>query len=227
MEQDLTGWCGCREPERTVFDGCYVRLEPLSATEHGDGLYAAETAAGSAERFRWLPDFPPQNRQGFQPWLDHAETSNDPLYFTAIDKGSGKIGGRQSFLRIDTGNGVIEIGHIFWSALIARRPAASEAIYLFARYVFDDLGYRRFEWKCDSRNEASRRAAIRFGFQFEGIFRQAAVVKGAIRDTAWYAMIDREWPAVKRAFENWLVPENFGPGGQQIRRLSEIRKIDA
>ncbi len=206
-------------------EGRFVRLERLSAERHGDGLFACSTMQDADDRFRWLPELPPQSREAYQPWLDKAEASTDPLYYTVIDKASGEIAGRQTFLRIDTANGVIEIGHIFWSSLIARTPATTEAFYLFARHVFEDLGYRRFEWKCNDNNEPSKRAAERFGMMFEGLFRQAAVVKGENRDTAWFSLIDREWPVVKQAFEEWLAPENFDAEGRQRLALSTLTPL--
>ena len=146
------------------------------------------------------PTCPPADRAAFQPWLDQVEASEDPLFFTVIDKASGKIAGRQTLMRIDAANGVIEIGNIYWGPLISRKPAATEAQFLFMQYAFDELGYRRYEWKCNNRNEPSKRAAERFGFTFEGIFRQQLVVKGENRDTAWYSIIDKEWPALQRAY---------------------------
>lgn len=223
--RDLTQWKGCQAPDTPVLEGRFVRLERLSAERHGDGLFACSTMEDADARFRWLPELPPVSREAFRPWLDKAEASADPLYYTVIDKASGKVAGRQTFLRIDTANGVIEIGHIFWSSLIARTPATTEAFYLFARHVFEDLGYRRFEWKCNDRNEPSKRAAARFGMMFEGLFRQAAVVKGENRDTAWYSLIDREWPVVKQAFEEWLAPENFDADGRQRIALSTLTPL--
>ncbi|MBA3446488.1 MAG: GNAT family N-acetyltransferase [Pseudaminobacter sp.] len=220
---DLSAWQPRPRPERVPLEGRYVRLEPLDAESHGDGLFEASTVADASERFRWLPEYPPQSRADHQPWLDKAAASEDPLYYTVIDAASGKVAGRQTYLRIDPANGVIEIGHIYWNGLVARKPAATEALFLFAKYAFDDLGYRRFEWKCNNANAPSKRAAERFGFQFEGIFRQAGVVKGQNRDTAWYSIIDKEWPALKRAYENWLDPANFDADGQQKRRLEEFR----
>jgi RimJ/RimL family protein N-acetyltransferase len=126
-------------------------------------------------------------------------------------------------MRIDAANGVIEIGNIYWGPLVSRKPAATEALFLFASYIFDRLGYRRFEWKCNNRNEPSKRAAERFGFTHEGVFRQHMVVKGENRDTAWYAMIDKDWPAIRAGFEAWLSPENFSGEGQQKRRLEDCR----
>jgi RimJ/RimL family protein N-acetyltransferase len=223
MADDLANWTSRPRPERIPLEGRYVRLESLDAARHGDGLYAASTVADAVERFAWLPEYPPESRAAFQPWLEKAQASPDPLYFAVIDKASGAVAGRQTLMRIDPVNGVIEIGHIYWSPLIARRPAATEAQFLFMKYAFDELGYRRYEWKCNNRNEPSKRAAARFGFQFEGVFRQHLVVKGENRDTAWYSVIDKEWPALKRAYEAWLDPTNFDAAGTQKRRLEDLR----
>jgi RimJ/RimL family protein N-acetyltransferase len=222
---DLSNWHPRPRPERRTFEGRYVRLEPLSASEHGDGLYEASSVADAGERFRYLPDYPPKTRAEFQPWLDKAEASADPLFFTVIDNRTGKIAGRQTLMRIDAANGVIEIGNIYWGPLISRQPAATEAHFLFMEYIFDTLGYRRWEWKCNNANAPSKRAADRFGFSFEGIFRQHLVVKGENRDTAWYSIIDSEWPALKSAYQEWLDPANFGADGKQKRRLEEIRAV--
>lgn len=223
MTGDLKKWTSRPRPERIKLDGRFVSLEPLSADAHGDSLYEAATCPDAESRFRWLPEYPPRSRREFQPWLENAEASEDPLYFAVIDKATGKVGGRQTLMRMDEANGVIETGHIYWGPLISRRPASTEAFFLFARYVFDTLGYRRFEWKCNNRNEASKRAALRYGMQAEGVFRQMSVVKGENRDTAWFSMIDKEWPLARSAFEQWLSPENFDDDGRQIRRLEQIR----
>jgi RimJ/RimL family protein N-acetyltransferase len=216
---DLKNWTGCPRPERKVLEGRYVRLEPLDPARHGDGLYEASSVADAADRFRWLPDYPPESREAFQPWLDKAASSEDPLFFAVIDKASGKVAGRQTLMRIDAANGSIEIGNIYWGPLVSRKPAATEAHFLFVQYAFDELGYRRFEWKCNNRNEPSKRAALRFGYQFEGVFRQHLVVKGENRDTAWYSIIDKEWPGLRRAYEAWLDPANFDAAGNQKQRL--------
>jgi RimJ/RimL family protein N-acetyltransferase len=222
MSEDLKNWQPRPRPPRIPLGGRYVRLEPLNAQAHGDGLFEASSVADAATRFAWLPETPPQTRAEFQPWLDKAEASTDPLYYAIIDKESGKVVGRQTLMRIDPANGVIEIGHVYWGPQMARTRGATEAQFLFARHVFDDLGYRRYEWKCNNANLPSKRAAERFGFQFEGIFRQHMIVKGENRDTAWYAMIDKEWPALRRAYEAWLEPANFDGEGGQKRRLEEI-----
>lgn len=209
MQRDLANWKSRSRPERKVLAGRYVRLEPLSAASHGQGLYEAAIAGDADARFRWLPETPPRSREEFASWVAHAEASEDPLFFTCIDKVTNKITGRQALMRIDAKNGVVEIGNIHWGQLMQRKPAATEAHFLFMTYIFDELGYRRWEWKCNNRNEPSKRAAERFGFTFEGLFRQHMVVKGENRDTAWYAILDTEWPALKRAYGAWLDPSNF------------------
>ncbi len=223
MSEDLKHWTARPRPERRVLEGRYVRLEPLEADRHGDGLYEASTVNDADSRFRWLFENTPTSRGELQPWLEKSAGSEDPLFFAVIDRASGRIAGRQSLMRIDCGFGVIEIGQIYWSPLIARRPAATEAQYLFQKYVFE-LGYRRYEWKCHNLNEPSKRAALRFGFKFEGVFRQHVVFKGANRDTAWYSIIDKEWPALHNAYEAWLDPSNFDAAGGQRRRLEDYRR---
>ncbi|QPC85425.1 GNAT family N-acetyltransferase [Mesorhizobium sp. NBSH29] len=222
MVDELANWQARPRPQRTILEGRYIRLEPLSAVSHGDDLYEASTVADVDQRFRYLFDLPPHSRAEFQAWLEKVEASEDPLFFAVIDKKTGKAAGRQTLMRIDPAFGVIEIGNIYWGPGIARTPAATEAQYLFTKYVFA-LGYRRYEWKCNNDNAPSKRAAERFGFSFEGIFRQHMVVKGENRDTAWYSIIDKEWPRLNRAYEEWLNPANFDAGGQQRRRLEEIR----
>ena len=222
--RNLANWTPRPLPARAPLAGRYVRLEPLDPAVHGDGLFAVSRVADVAERFRWLGDYPPEGREAFQPWLVKASSGDDPLFFAVIDAATGKIGGRQALMRIDAANGVAEIGNIYWGPEVARTRLATEALFLFARHVFDDLGYRRFEWKCNDRNEPSKRAALRYGFRFEGIFRQHMVVKGENRDTAWFAMLDHEWPAIRRAMELWLAPENFDSNGQQLERLEIFRE---
>ena len=221
---DLDTWKARAQPRREPLEGRFVRLEPLEAARHGDGLFEASTTPDADERFRWLSEYPPESREAFRPWLEKAEASSDPLYFAVVDKATGKVAGRQTFMRIDTAHGVIEIGAILWNGLVARRPAATEALYLFARHAFDDLGYRRFEWKCNNRNGPSKRAALRFGFTFEGLFRQHMIVKGENRDTAWFSMLDREWPLAGEAMRLWLDPANFDKDGLQKKRLEHIRE---
>ncbi|MEM8750383.1 MAG: GNAT family protein [Pseudomonadota bacterium] len=221
---DLSNWTARPRPARLVLEGRFCRLEPLNAKRHGDELFEAATLSDADMRFRYLPEYPPKNRDEFEGWLAKAEASEDPLYFAVIDKATGRVEGRQTLMRIDEANGVIETGHIFWGGRISRTPVTTEAYFLFARYVFDELGYRRFEWKCNNANGPSKRAAERFGMTFEAVFRQAAVVKGENRDTAWYSMLDREWPAQKRTFERWLSADNFDKNGQQIAKLGALKE---
>jgi RimJ/RimL family protein N-acetyltransferase len=223
MPVDLKNFAPRARPPRETMEGRLVRLEPLDAARHGDDLYAASTVSDAEQRFAGLSDYPPKTRAEYGDWLAKAAASDDPLHFAVIDKRTGKVGGRQTFMRIDQKNGVIEIGNIYWGPLISRTPVTTEALYLFARRVFDDLGYRRFEWKCNNTNAASKRAAERFGFTYEGLFRQHMIIKGLNRDTAWFSMLDSEWPANRKAFEGWLDPSNFDSEERQKRRLEEIR----
>ena len=205
----------CPRPARAVLEGRYATLEPL-ALAHADGLLAASADARS---FDYLFDVPPRDRADLLAWIGQKSKSEDPLFHAVIDKATGVAGGRQTMMRITPEHGVIEIGNILWGPAIARTRVATEALYLAARYVFDDLGYRRFEWKCNDLNEPSKRAARRFGFAFEGVFRQHMWVKEANRDTAWFAMLDQEWPSIKKAYERWLDPANFDAAGRQRSRL--------
>jgi RimJ/RimL family protein N-acetyltransferase len=223
---DLKDWTPRPLPAREPIEGRYVRLEPLDAAKHGDGLYEASSVADAGERFKFLFENPAEDREAFGAWLEKVEASKDPLFFAVIDKASGKVAGRQTLMRIDPAFGVIEIGNIYWGPLISRKAAATEAQFLFMKYAFE-LGYRRYEWKCNNANEPSKRAAERFGFKFEGVFRQHMVQKGKNRDTAWYSVIDGEWPALKAAYEAWLSPDNFDADGKQIKRLEEFRVVSA
>ena len=203
-------------PSPVVLEGRYARLEPL-ALAHAQGLYRASSDPGS---FEYLFDAPPANLADMRAWIERYVRSEEPLFHAVIDRPSGEPTGRQSLMRIVPEHGVIEIGNILWGPAIARTRVATEAFYLAARYAFDELGYRRFEWKCNDRNEPSKAAALRFGFTFEGVFRQHMWVKGANRDTAWFAIIDRDWPAIRSAFERWLDPANFDATGRQNARLA-------
>jgi RimJ/RimL family protein N-acetyltransferase len=205
-------------PARVVLDGRYARLEPLTAV-HAPALYEAAAAPGAERRFAYLFDSPPAALPDMQAWVATAAATEDPLFSAVIDKATGRAEGRQALMRIVPEHGVIEIGHILWGPAIARRRAATEAFFLAARYVFEDLGYRRFEWKCHNANEPSKAAARRFGFSYEGLFRQHMWAKGANRDTAWFAMLDSEWPGFRREYDRWLAPANFDAAGTQLSRL--------
>lgn len=206
----------CPRPSRVVLEGRYARLEPL-ALAHAEGLLAASVDPAS---FDYLFDVPPKDLADLQAYIRQKAVSEDPLFQTVVDKSSGVAGGRQTLTRITPEHGVIEIGNILWGPAIARTRVATEALFLAAKYVFEDLGYRRFEWKCNDRNEPSKRAARRFGFAFEGVFRQHMWTKGANRDTAWFAMLDRDWPRLREAYERWLDPANFDAEGRQRSRLA-------
>ena len=219
----LSHWSGAPRPERVVLKGRYARLEPLDPLRHGEGLLVSALEPGAKDRFRYLFEEPPADAASLSAWLARASASDDPLFFAVIDRATGRTEGRQALMRIDLTHGVIEIGSILWGPAIARTRIATEALYLFASYVFDTLGYRRFEWKCNDLNEPSKRAALRFGFTFEGTFRQHMVVKGANRDTAWFSIIDSEWPRLADTYLAWLAPENFDGEGQQRRKLGDCR----
>ena len=219
MQTDLTHWAGVPRPARQILEGRYTRLEPLDRARHGADLLRSAQEPGAEARFRYLFETPPTDTASFQAWLDKAGSSEDPLFFAVIDKATGRAEGRQALMRIDTVHGVIEIGHILWGPAIARTRVTTEALYLFASYVFDTLGYRRFEWKCNDHNVPSKRAAERFGFRFEGLFRNHMVVKGQNRDTAWFAMTDTDWPHIKQAFTAWLEAGNFDSAGRQLAKL--------
>jgi RimJ/RimL family protein N-acetyltransferase len=203
-----------RPPRRVVLDGRYTRLEPL-AQVHAEDLLAAARVPDMDERFAYLPADPPATVGAFRDWIVERSTHTDPILFAVIDRATGRAGGWQQLMRIEPAHGVIEIGNVYWGPAVAKTRLATEALYLFARHIFEDLGYRRFEWKCNNRNEPSKRAAGRFGFTFEGVFRQHMIARGENRDTAWFSMLDSEWPERKAGFERWLDPANFDETGRQ------------
>lgn len=217
----LKDWRPPPPPRRAVLQGRYCRLEPLDAARHGAELHAANSLDREGRMWTYLFSGPFRTEQEFVGWLETREDSLDPLFFAVVDEGSGRATGLASYLRIEPGHGSIEVGHLAFSPLLQRTRAATEAMYLMMKHAFE-LGYRRYEWKCDALNAASRRAAERLGFTFEGIFRQAVVYKGRNRDTAWYSVIDSEWPARAAAFEAWLDPLNFDADGRQRRPLRGV-----
>ena len=220
---DVSGWVPRPRPQRTAMVGRYCRLEPVSAKRHEQDLFSAYQAAPDARDWTYLFADRPDTPQAFNAYLAKLEASEDPLHFTIIDASTSKAVGTAALMRIEPTHGVIEVGSITFSPLLKKTPAATESMFLLMRRAFDELGYRRYEWKCDSLNAPSRAAALRYGFQFEGIFRQAIVYKGRNRDTAWYSIIDSEWPRIRTAFESWLDPANFSADGRQKRRLSDLR----
>lgn len=212
-------------PERVVLQGRYCRLEPFDAERHSRDLYQASTPADANQRFQYLMERPPGNAEDLNTWITQVKDSTDPLFFAVISEQTGRVEGRQSFLRITPAQQSIEIGNIYWGPAIAGTQVATEANFLFAQYVFETLGYRRYEWKCNALNQPSRRAALRFGFTYEGHFRRAVIVHGRSRDTSWYSMIDEDWPVLKEAYEQWLAPDNFDENGRQRTRLSELTEF--
>ncbi len=218
-------WIAARLPQRIPLVGDTVRLEPIDPrTDSGPLLAAARETDGGEVLFRFLPYGPFAGLEDFTPWLEQCASSQDPLFVAIVDGETGAPQGMASFMRMAPEHGVIEVGHIWFAPSLQRSRQATEAIYLMARYAFDDLGYRRLEWKCDARNERSRRAAERFGFTFEGVFRQHLVVKGRNRDTAWFSILDGEWPAIRASFEAWLAAGNFDADGRQRRSLAAFRE---
>jgi len=204
-----------------TLEGRYATLAPLQRTDHQAALFAAFSTDDSL--WDYMPYGPFSDTDDYGAWIDGVQGRDDPLFMAVRDKDNGQWGGVTSFMRIDAAMGVIEVGFITFAPTLQRRRAATEAIYLMMKWVFE-AGYRRFEWKCDAANMASRRAAARFGFSYEGTFRQALVIKGRNRDTAWFAVIDSEWPTLRAAFERWLAPENFDRAGRQITTLSDLTR---
>jgi RimJ/RimL family protein N-acetyltransferase len=219
----LPGWQARPRPPRTAMEGRFCRLEAIDPSRHAADLFAANGDDRDGRNWTYLPYGPPADGQDYRRWMEQFCCGDDPLYHAILERHSGRAVGVASFMRIDPASGVIEVGGINYSPRLQRTPAATEAMYLMMRRAFDELGYRRYEWKCDTLNAPSRAAAARLGFRFEGIFRQAIVYKGRSRDTAWFSILDGEWPALKSAFERWLDPANFDDGGRQRRRLSEFR----
>jgi RimJ/RimL family protein N-acetyltransferase len=211
-----------RRPERVTLNGRFVRLVPLDADRHLEDLFASMGGAEHAHVWTYIFDGPFGDRVAFAEAMKKRQASNDPLFFAIVDTRSNRAVGIASYMRIEPSHRVIEIGGIVFSPALQRKAGATEAMYLMGRHVFEDLGYRRYEWKCDALNAPSRRAALRLGFTFEGIFRQHMIVKGRNRDTAWFSMVDSEWPARKAAFETWLAADNFDLHGKQKRSLSAL-----
>ena len=211
-----------RAPHPTTLRGRFVALVPLDPAAHGAALYHASHGPEREDLWRYLFDGPYPDQGAFDERLKQMAASRDPLFFTILDNANGQPVGYASYLRIEPAHRCIEVGSILFTPLLQRTPGATEAMYLMARHVFEDLGYRRYEWKCNALNEPSRRAALRLGFTFEGIFRQHMIMKGRNRDTAWFSMLDSEWPARKANFERWLASDNFDAQGRQKQSLSAM-----
>jgi RimJ/RimL family protein N-acetyltransferase len=216
-------WQAPPRPLRVTLDGRYCRVEPLDLARHASQLYAANSLDPGGRMWTYLFSGPFASFDEYRAWLEPRPASEDPLFFAFVDKARAQAVGMGAYMRIDPANGVMEIGHLAYSPFMQRTPVATEAMYLMMKHAFG-LGYRRYEWKCDALNAASRRAAERLGFTFEGVFRQAIVYKGRNRDTAWFSIIDQEWPALDAAFRAWLDPANFEADGRQRRSLADIRR---
>jgi len=219
----MQDWTGCEFPSRSEMVGQYCRLERIDIQLHADDLFHAYGKDQDQSNWTYLPYGPFENKADFVTWLEATSLGDDPLFYTVIDLKTNKAIGVATYLRINPKDGVIEVGHIHFSPLMQQTPISTEAMYLMMRRVFNELGYRRYEWKCDSLNGPSRAAALRLGFQFEGIFRQLTMYKGRNRDTAWFSILDKEWPKLEAAFKNWLDPQNFDENGQQRKSLSSLR----
>lgn len=217
----VDGWKPATPPARECMEGRYCRLEPIDVGAHLDSLYEAQALDENGRNWTYLPYGPFGRKDEYRSWMEDTCLGDDPLFFAILDRESGRATGVASYLRITPQIGSIEVGHLYFSPLLQRTRAATEAMFLMAQRAFA-LGNRRYEWKCDSHNAPSKAAAERLGFRYEGTFRQHTVVKGRNRDTTWLSILDGEWPALRTAFETWLAPENFDESGRQMQSLSEL-----
>jgi len=219
----VPGWTPRSLPPRRAIEGRYCVLEPLDAARHADDLHAAYAQAPDGRDWTYLFVERPIDPASTRAHIERAAQSADPMHFAVIDRTSSRAVGTLALMRIDPAHGAIEVGSVTFSPLLKQTPMSTEAQYLLMKLAFDELGYRRYEWKCDNFNEPSKRAAARLGFQFEGVFRQAVVYKGRSRDTAWFSITDGEWPMLRTAFERWLAPANFDAEGRQRMALDRFR----
>ncbi|WP_207694344.1 hypothetical protein DOK67_0000930 [Enterococcus sp. DIV0212c] len=218
----IKNWSKREYPTKVILDGMYCRLEKMDPTKHLEDLYQVYGPASNPKTWTYIPMVSFENKADFSMYLESASKSHDPFHYVIIDKANGKALGTLALMRIDRDQGSIEVGYVIYSDQLKKTRIATEAQYLLACYVLDELGYRRYEWKCDALNEPSRKAALRLGFVFEGIFRNALVYKERNRDTAWFSMIDSEWPRNKSRMDVWLDPSNFTADGKQKKRLNEL-----
>lgn len=219
----VRGWNAPPRPQRESIQGLRCALEPLSLDAHANTLYESNALDTNGRNWTYLAYGPFDTQAEYRRWIEASSASTDPLFYTVVESETHKAIGVVSYLSIHPSDGSIEIGHLNFSPLLQRTSAATEATYLMMERAFA-LGYRRCEWRCDALNKSSRKAAQRLGFSFEGIFRQATVYKGRSRDTAWYSVIDNEWPSLQEAFTRWLAPTNFTAKGEQKLRLSELTR---
>jgi len=220
----VNNWTGVKMPERINLLGQYCKLEALNIDAHGAALFDVFSQDKEYKNWTYLPYGPFESVESYKLWLKNTSNGSDLIFYVVVNQKNGEVLGIVSYLSINPKHGVIEIGHVHFSSKLQKTPIATEAIFLMIQYVFDEAGYRRCEWKCNALNESSKNAALRFGFSFEGVFRQALVVKGRNRDTAWYSILDSEWPEIRKAFILWLQPENFDKAGKQKVNLKSFRK---
>lgn len=223
----VPGWEPRPRPSAELLQGRSCRLERLDPERHAEDLAAAYAESPDGSDWTYMPVGPFATSAEYRAWAERASLSSDPLHYAVVAEKSGRALGTMSLMRHDPANGVIEVGAVSFSRAVQRTPVSTEAQFLFMRYVFDELGYRRYEWKCDALNAPSRRAAARLGFSYEGTFRQAIVTKGRNRDTAWFSILDGEWPRIRAAFEAWLDPANFDTEGKQRRPLDARQDIQS
>ncbi|AYH04559.1 GNAT family N-acetyltransferase [Pectobacterium parmentieri] len=221
--EPLPHWSERPLPGDVILQGAFCRLEPFSAAQHAHELYMAYSKAPDGRDWTYLPVGPFDDARAYLCYAESVERTTDPKHYAVIDMALGHAVGTLALMRTDARHGAIEVGWVMFSPLLKQKPASTEAQFLLMQYVFDNLQYRRYEWKCDSLNEPSRKTALRLGFTFEGLFRQSIIYKQRSRDTAWFSIIDKEWPHLKQAFLAWLAPENFDSEGSQLKSLAEIR----
>lgn len=219
----IANWRCVEKPAQKIMRGKFCFLEPIDVDKHAEKLFENLSIDNLGESWTYLPYGPFANNSEFCKWIKTITLEQDTQLYSILNNKNEPIG-IAGFLRINPEHGVIEVGHLHYSKLLQRTPAATEAMYLMMSHAFDDLGYRRYEWKCNSLNEASRSAALRLGFKFEGIFRQSNIFKNRNRDTAWFSILDGEWPEIKEKFQRWLSPSNFHANGQQIQSLTICSK---
>ena len=219
---EVVAWQGALPPPRAAIEGRYCRIEPLDVEQHLHDLIDAFAEDPDGKLWTYMPVGPFDSGAEMGSWMQQICAGDDPLFYAVVEPGSGAAVGMAAYCNIRPEAGVIEVGHIAYSPRLQRTPVATEAMFLLMKRAFAELGYRRYEWKCDSLNAASRRAAERFGFSFDGIFEQALVYKNRNRDTAWFSMLDHEWPATEQAYQKWLDPANFDESGNQRARLRDL-----
>lgn len=215
----LPHWQACKKPSKTTKLGRYCRLELLDSTQHGEDLWQAFSADKEDRIWTYLPYGPFTKKAQLTQWIDSHNNSEDPLFYAIIETTSNQATGIASYLRIQAEVGVVEVGHINYSPALQQTTAATEAMYLMMNHVFE-LGYRRYEWKCDNENQGSKKASKRLGFSYDGLFHQAFVYKNRSRDTAWFSILDKDWPTLQAEYQRWLALDNFTSNGKQLSKLS-------